>query len=78
MYEMSMARTTLQLEDDAVEIARAHGARYGTTLGEAVSTLVRRGAERRILTEERNGFRALRLDQRSRTVTAAQVARLRN
>jgi hypothetical protein len=69
-------RTTLQLEDDAIEVAKAHAARHRMTLGQAVSVLVRQGAERPMLTVERNGFRVLRLDPRSPTVTAAQVDKL--
>jgi len=59
-----------------MEVARAHAARHRTTLGQAVSTLVRQGAERPMVTVERNGFRVLRLDRRSPTVTAAQVDKL--
>jgi hypothetical protein len=69
-------RTTLQLEDDAIEVAKAHAARHRITLGQAVSDLVRQGAERPMLTVERNGFRVLRLDPRSPKVTAAQVDEL--
>ena len=68
-----MARTTLQLEDDAVRLSRAYAARHRITLGQAVSTLVRQGAERPMVTLERNGFRVLQLDARSPKVTAAQV-----
>jgi hypothetical protein len=71
-----MPRTTLQLEDDALKVARNHAARHRITLGEAVSTLVRQGADRPIVTEERNGFRVLRLDPQSPAVTAAQVDKL--
>ncbi len=73
-----MPRTTLQLEDDAVEMARAHAARHRLTLGEAVSSLIRQGAERPMLTAERNGFRVLRLTRQSPTVTAAQIDKLLN
>lgn len=71
-----MPRTTLQLEDDAMKVAKAHAARHRITLGQAVSTLVRQGAERPMVTVERNGFRVLRLNRRSPTVTAAQVDKL--
>jgi hypothetical protein len=71
-----MPRTTLQLDDEAMRVARAHAARHRMTLGKAVSTLVRRGAERSVVTVERNGFRVLWLDHRSRGVTAAQVDKL--
>ena len=74
--DVIMPRTTLQLEDDAMKVAQAHAARHRVTLGQAVSTLVRHGAERPMVTVERNGFRVLRLDRRSPTVTAAQVDKL--
>jgi hypothetical protein len=38
---------------------------------------VRTGAERPLVTEERNGLRVLRLNRRSSKVTAALVDRLR-
>lgn len=73
-----MPRTTLQLEDDAMEAARAHAERHHLTLGQAVSDLVRRAAEHPLVTEERSGLRVLRLDRRSPRVTAARVDELRN
>jgi len=48
-----MARTTLQLEEDAMKVAKAHAERYRLTLGQAVSHLVRRAAERPLVTDER-------------------------
>ena len=71
-----MPRTTLQLEDEAIELAKAHAVRHRITLGEAVSTLVKQGATRPVVTIERNGLRVVRLDQPSSTVTAATVDRL--
>ncbi len=72
-----MPRTTLQLEDDAMNVARAHAQRHRLTLGQAVSELVRKAAERPLLTEERSGLRVLRLNRRSPQVTAARVDELR-
>ena len=48
------------------------------TLGEAVNDLVRKGAERPLVTEERNGLQVARLDRRSPKVSAARVDRLRD
>ena len=59
-----------------MRVAKAHASRHRTTLGQAVSTLVRQGAERPMVTIERNGFRVLQLDRRSPRVTAAQVGKL--
>lgn len=60
-----------------MEVARAHAERHRLTLGQAVSELIRRAAERPLVTEERHGLRVLRLGRRSPKVTAAQVDRLR-
>ena len=73
-----MPRTTLQLEDDAISAARAHAKRHRLTLGQAVSELVRQGADRPLMTDERSGFRVVRLNRRSPRVTAAAVDRLRD
>lgn len=73
-----MPRTTLQLEDDAFSAARTHAKRHRLTLGQAVSELVRQGAERPLLTDERTGLRVLRLTRRSPKVTAALVDKLRD
>jgi uncharacterized protein YbbK (DUF523 family) len=72
-----MPRTTLQLEDDAMKVARAHARRHRVTLGQAVSELVRKAAERPLVTEERSGLRVLRLNRRSPKVRAAQIDQLR-
>lgn len=73
-----MPRTTLQLEDDAMAAARDHAQRHRLTLGQAVSDLVRKAAERPLLTAERSGLRVLRLSRRSPKVTAARVEQLRD
>ena len=72
-----MPRTTLQLEDDAIRVARAYAERRDVTLGQAVSELVKKGAERPLVTEERSGLSVLRLNRRSPKVTAARVDELR-
>ena len=73
-----MPRTTLQIEDDALEVARVHATRHRVTLGQAVSELVRQGADRPLVTDTRNGFRLVRLSRRSPKVTAALVDQLRD
>jgi hypothetical protein len=72
-----MPRTTLQLEDDAMKVAKAHAERHHLSLGQAVSELVRKAVERPLVTEERSGLRVLRLNRRSPKVTASLVDRLR-
>jgi hypothetical protein len=73
-----MPRTTLQLEDDAMKVAQAHAERHRLTLGQAVSELVRKAAERPLVTDERSGLRVLRLNRRSPKVTSAQIDDLRD
>jgi len=55
-----------------------HAARHNLTLGQAVSELVRQGAERPLVTDERSGLRVVRLTRRSPKVTAALVETLRD
>jgi len=73
-----MPRTTLQLEDDAVKMAKAHARRHRLTLGQAVSELIRQTAERPLITENRNGLRVVCLDRRSPKVTSDLVDRSRS
>jgi hypothetical protein len=61
-----------------MRVARAHAERHRLTLGQAVSDLVRRAAERPLVTDERSGFRVVRLRRGSPKVTAAQIDRLRD
>ena len=74
---MNVPRTTLQLEADAMKVARAHAERHRLTLGQAVSELVRKAAERPLVTQERSGLRVIRLNRRSPKVTTARVDQLR-
>ena len=60
-----------------MKVAKAHAARHRVTLGQAVSELVRRAAERQLVTEDRNGLRVVRLSRRSPRVATAVIDRLR-
>jgi hypothetical protein len=60
-----------------MKAAKAHAARHRLTLGQAVSELVRQGAERPLITQERSGLRVVRLGKRSPKITTALVDRLR-
>ena len=73
-----MPRTTLQIEDDAMIVAKKHAERHRLTLGEAVTDLIRRAAEHPVVTDERNGLKVVRLNRRSPKVTTALVERLRD
>jgi hypothetical protein len=66
-------RTTLALSDDAHELARKLARRKRVSLGEAVSELVRRGAQLPVPTAERHGLTVVRLPKGSSRVTAAAI-----
>jgi len=66
------------LEDDAIRVARAHATRHKLTLGQAVSDLVKQGAERPLVTDKRSGLCVVRLTRRSPKVTSALVDALRD
>jgi hypothetical protein len=73
-----MPRTTVQIEDDALEVAKVHASRHHLTLGEAISELVRLAADRPLVTDARNGLQVMHLSRRSPKVTAALVEILRD
>jgi spore germination protein GerM len=73
-----MARTTLEIEDDALKVARAHAARHHTTLAKAVSELLLQSVDRPLVTDIRNGLRVVRLSRRSPKVATALVNKLRD
>jgi hypothetical protein len=66
-------RTTLSLDDDALELARQLARRKRMTLGRAVSELVRRAARSQLPTSERHGLTLVRLPEQSPRVSAAAV-----
>jgi hypothetical protein len=66
-------RTTLRLSDDALELARKLAHQKRVSLGEAVSELVRRGAQLPVPTTERQGLTLVRLPKDSSRVTAAAI-----
>lgn len=69
-------RTTLTLADDALGLARKLARRKRVTLGEAVSELVRRGAQVPMATTERQGLTVVRLPAGTPRVTVAAVEEL--
>ena len=66
-------RTTLTVDDDALEAARHLARRRRLSLGKAVSELVRRGARQPLVTAERNGLAVVQLPSDTPTVTTAEV-----
>jgi hypothetical protein len=69
-------RTTLALDNDALDLARKLARRRGLTLGQAVSELVREGAQRPVLTTERNGLTLVRLPPGTPAVSVTLIDRL--
>ena len=69
-------RTTLNLEEDAADMARRHARRHKLSLGRAVSDLVRRGAQRPLETVVRGGLKVAKLPEGSPAVTSERVSRL--
>ena len=66
-------RTTLTLSDDALELAMKLARRKRVSVGEAVSELVRRGAQLPVPTKDCHGLAVVRLPKGSPRVTAAAI-----
>jgi hypothetical protein len=75
-YDAHMPRTTLTLEADALKIAREYAKGRSQTLGQAVSELVLRAANRELVTDEVQGFQVVRLHADSPKVTSKKVKEL--
>ena len=73
---MSVMRTTLALEDDALEMAREFARSKRIPLGRAVSELLRRGARQALATSRKGGLEIVSLPEDSRRVTTELVDRL--
>ncbi|MFQ5739081.1 MAG: antitoxin [Acidobacteriota bacterium] len=69
-------RTTLNIEDDALELARAQARRQRVTLGQAVSGLIRKAGRYPTPTLERQGLKVVQLPEDSPRVTSEQIDRL--
>jgi hypothetical protein len=67
---------TLSLEDDAIEILRAHAARRGVSLGEAASDLIRNGSRYQLSTRRVNGLPVFEVPPDFPLVTDELVRRL--
>jgi hypothetical protein len=69
-------RTTLNLDDDVVELARALARQEARSLGEVISELVRRGlAPRPTPGQDRNGFPVFHVDRHTPPITDRMVER---
>jgi len=74
---LRIMRTTLSLDDDVLEMARALAARQRRSLGEVVSGLIRRAVEPPpAAPSHRNGIPLFPVSEGARTVTPEVVAEL--
>ena len=69
-------RTTLNLDDDLLEILKNYADGRSIALGKAASELMRRGLDAPLQTKIVNGFHAVVLPANSPKVTSEHVKRL--
>ena len=69
-------RTTLNLDDDVLELLKDYAENRSVALGKAASELVRRGLEAPVQTRMVKGFHAVVLPVNSPKVTAEKVKQL--
>jgi hypothetical protein len=69
-------RTTVNLDDDLLEIAKRRAEMRGLSLSRILSDLVRRGLNAPTRAEERDGLVIFRLPDDSPVVTTEQIRRL--
>jgi hypothetical protein len=69
-------RTTLNLDDDALQILREYSETRSLPLGKAASELVRRGVRAPVRMEMVNGFCQVVLPKGSTKITSARVKQL--
>lgn len=69
-------RTTLNLDDDALEILREYSQTRSLALGKAASELVRKGASAPLQMETVDGFCRVVLPKGGRKVSSEEVRRL--
>jgi hypothetical protein len=69
-------RTTLNLDDDVLELLKDYAENRSVALGKAASELVRRGLEAPVQTRMVNGFHAVVLPVNSQKVTSEKITQL--
>lgn len=69
-------RTTLALEDDAVQAIQEHARERGISLGKAASELIRRGSRYQLGTRRVNGLPVLDAPDDFPSVTTGRVRQL--
>lgn len=74
-----MMRTTLDIEEDVLEVAKSLARHQGLSLGKAVSSLIRKGIQPNARQERiRNGLRVIARGSDAKAVTLDVVNRLRD
>ena len=76
MASFGVMRTTLNLDDDVLELLKDYAENRSVALGKAASELVRRGLEAPVQTRMVNGFCAVVLPANSSKVTSEKVKQL--
>ena len=69
-------RTTLNLDDDVLELLKGYAESRSVALGKAASELIRRGLTAPVQTRLVNGFYAVVLPANSAKITSERVKRL--
>lgn len=69
-------RTTLALEDDAIEALRAYAGERGVSLGKAASELIRRGSRYQLGIRKVNGLPVLDAPEEFPPVTTDRIREL--
>jgi len=69
-------RTTLNLDDDALEILRQYSQTRSLALGKAASELVRKGASAPVQMKMVNGFCTVELPKAGKKISSEDVERL--
>jgi hypothetical protein len=69
-------RTTLNLDDDVLELLKDYAENRSVALGKAASELVRRGLEAPVQTRMVNGFHAVVLPGNSPKIASEKVKQL--
>jgi negative regulator of replication initiation len=69
-------RTTLALDDDAIEAIQAYAASHHLSLGKAASDLIRRGSRYQLGTRKVNGLPVLEAPNEFPVITTARVREL--
>ena len=69
-------RTTLNLDDDVMDLLKGYAETRSVPLGKAASQLLRRGLEAPVQTRLVHGFHVVVLPEKSGEVTSEKVKRL--